>query len=97
MRTTKIEPATVVQRMEDISVTDTGEGLFLMDVTTGYLFKLNQTATSVWESLAEPISVVDLCARLAAEYGMRNSECLADVSELLESLQQGGLIKVGNG
>ena len=46
----------------------------------------------IWELLAEPVRVGELCNRLQAEFEVSSEECVADVVPFLASMQADGLI-----
>jgi Coenzyme PQQ synthesis protein D (PqqD) len=94
---TSIKQDSIIERVDGISASESAEGLFLMDVTSGYLFKLNHTGGQVWNMLREPISFRNLCCRLAADCGVSEANCAADVADLLGSLSSSGLIQVNHG
>jgi PqqD family protein of HPr-rel-A system len=53
---------------------------------------LNETAARIWELLAAPRSVDELCAALDEEYDAPADEVRAAVSELVGGLEQKGLL-----
>jgi hypothetical protein len=94
MKSAKIGLTSMVRPIDGVSVTNSGDGIFLIDARSGFLFRLNRTAQSVWELLGEPMPVGQLCGRVAAEYGISEADAILDVSNLLALLLDAGLISV---
>jgi Coenzyme PQQ synthesis protein D (PqqD) len=90
----KIGLTSMVRRIDGVSVTNSGDGIFLIDARSGFLFRLNRTAQFVWELLGEPMPVGQLCGRVATAYGISEADSVLDVSNLLALLLDAGLIGV---
>jgi hypothetical protein len=70
------------------------EELLLMDVTTGCYFSCNETAAAVWDRLAHPLRVTDLCLDLMRIYAISPESCEREVLSLLNKLRNQGLVRV---
>lgn len=64
-----------------------GAELVALDVENGKCFGMNAVATRVWELLANPVSVEELCGVLTDEYDIDDARCRSQVVELLDQLQ----------
>ena len=53
---------------------------------------LNETATRVWELLAEPRTVGQLCAQLVSEFASEGAEVERDLMAFLQQLEDKALI-----
>jgi hypothetical protein len=65
----------------------------ILNLDRAIYFGLQGVAVEVWDSLAEPRSVADLCAAITAEFDVSAAECEADIVEILKNLQDEGLIE----
>ena len=89
------ERSDLVIRKEDGLLTTTVAGeLLAMSVQDGVCFGFNGVATRIWELLAEPRSLDDLCETLLREYEVGEGDCRSDVTELIEKWRAEGLVSV---
>jgi hypothetical protein len=61
--------------------------LVMIDLESGEYYGLNEVATDIWELLAEPILVADLCVRLGQRYAVDEARCQREVLALLQQMQ----------
>lgn len=67
-----------------------------IDAQGGMCYSLNPTGHQVWLSLEQPLSLGDLCRKLAEFYGADEQIIRADLPELLADLQRENLITVSD-
>jgi hypothetical protein len=85
--------ADVIVRNDDELMTTMVDGeLIGMSVEQGSCYGLNGVGTRIWELLAEPRSVDNLCEQLAGEYEVEPDACRRDVLVYLEALRAEGLV-----
>jgi hypothetical protein len=84
----------VVRRVERVDFRRLDDELIAIDANGGFCFSLNESAARVWESMAEPIAVAELCARARAGYAVGEAACEADVHDLLVQLRDVGLVEI---
>jgi hypothetical protein len=84
----------LVRDDEELLTTVVDGELIGMSVEQGACYGLNSVGTRIWELLAEPRSIDDLCDQLTDEYDVEDDECLREVLELVEDLRAEGLVKV---
>jgi hypothetical protein len=60
--------------------------LVMMGQEQGEYFGLRDVAASIWEHLAEPRSLDELCDLVAEEYDVTADKCRADVESFLGDL-----------
>ena len=68
----------------------------ILNLADGVYYGLDPIGARIWNLLAEPRSVHDLCGAVMAEYDVGEEECERDVMALLEELRSKGLIEVSN-
>ena len=84
----------VVRRAREVVANPVDNELVMMDIERGAYYALNAIGADIWERLAEPIQVADLCAQLQQEYNMALADCEADVLALLNDMATHGLLHV---
>lgn len=89
-----ITPETIVYRVTDVLACNLGDETVMLDVDKGRYYGLNVTATRIWDFLAQPMTVSDLCTQLAGEFAVPLYQCEQEVLEFLEDLVSRGLVKV---
>ena len=65
-----------------------------LDVNKGVCYGLNAVGTRLWDLLAAPLTVGEICAQLVSEYEVSLPECQAQTQALLEDLSREGLLLV---
>jgi hypothetical protein len=63
-----------------------------LSIEQGSCYGMNRVASRVWNQLAEPVRISDLCAALIAMYRVDPDVCKRQVLDLLEELRAEGLI-----
>jgi hypothetical protein len=83
---------TVVGRNDGFIEAEIDNEIVALSIENGTCYGLNRTGSRVWNLLARPIRVGDICATLFAEYKVDPNVCETDVLDLLEELRAEGLI-----
>lgn len=89
-----IQPEHMAQRTKGIDFSRLGDELLAIDDKTEHCYSLNYSAARVWELIATPVSVDSICVKLSEEFAVDNEQCLADVVQLLQVLEEAGLARV---
>lgn len=66
--------------------------ILALSVEQGVCFGMNEVASHIWNLLAKPIRISDLCTTLLAQYKIDPDTCERQVVGLLEQLRAEGLI-----
>lgn len=77
---------TTVVRSTDILASAVDDALVMMDIEGGQYFSLDPIGADIWERLAEPVQVADLCALLGQTYDVAPEVCQDDVLKLLNDM-----------
>ncbi len=85
----------VVRIPEGVVSRDVNGQRVVLNVRTGLYFGLDGVSARVWELLEQKKPSSDICSAIVSEYDVDYERCVADVKELMESLEQNGLIVVG--
>ena len=90
----KIDRNTQVARTSGPVQTTVGSEIVLMVLASGKCFGLGETGSDVWRLIENPTTVQPVVEALLQEYDAPPEVIESDVIELLERLQQEGLIQV---
>jgi hypothetical protein len=85
---------TVITRGARVAFTSLDDEMLAIDAQGGFLYSLNETGQRVWDAIAEPATIDDVCRRLAAAYDVDEAICRRDVLALVERLNDAGLVRV---
>ena len=83
---------TTLVRSDNILASPVENALVMMDIEGGQYFSLDEIGTAIWERLAEPIQVGNLCAQLTQTYEVLPEVCERDVLALLNEMAGSGLV-----
>lgn len=68
--------------------------LVMFSLDRGMYYGLDDIASHIWERIAEPISVSDLCEKLLDEFDVDRETCQRETLELLNWLFEQDLVKI---
>jgi len=90
----KLTLQSIVSRAKDILFSQFDEEFLAIDPQAGFIYSLNETASLVWELIAEPVSVDAVCNQLQEGFTVDAETCQKDIIELLSGLLNASLVKV---
>jgi Coenzyme PQQ synthesis protein D (PqqD) len=93
-RTESLSSNAVVARGDGLIEAEVDGEILALHVDKGTCYGLNKVGSRVWQLIATPISVADLCTALVSEYKVDAATCERQVVDLLEELRAEGLIVV---
>jgi hypothetical protein len=85
----------VTATKDQVSCDLTGEAAIL-NLNDGIYYGLNEVGARIWSLLSEPIAVSHIRDQLEREYDVESRRCEKDLLELLNKLEEAGLIEVRN-
>jgi hypothetical protein len=80
-------------RCSDTLTAEVGGEIVALNVDKGQCYGLNEIASRVWELIAEPASLGEICDTLMQEYEIDLPTCQAEVRSLLDDLVAEGLVR----
>ena len=89
-----IDLDTVVVQTDGIFSSELDGETVLMSLTQAAYFGLDSTSQVIWNMLAQPRRVGDLCDQLVADYDVDRSIVEQDVLDFLNELNKEGLMRV---
>jgi len=63
-----------------------------INIETGNCYGLNPVGSRIWNLIAAPVRIGDVCAALISEYQVQPGTCEQQVLSLLEELRAEGLV-----
>ena len=85
---------TLLVRGEGLLTAEVHGELMAMSIEKGACYGLNAVGTRIWDLLAEPRTIDDICVHLVREYDVEAEQCRSEVRDLLEALCEEGLTTV---
>ena len=82
----------VIGRVADWVSARVEDEMIMMNVERGKYIGLTETGARIWDLLAEPRTVEDLCAELCQEYDITAGQCRAEVEAFVLEMQKQGAL-----
>jgi len=87
----------VVVRADNLLVSTVNDELVMVSLDRGYYYGLDNAGVEIWNQLAKPLSVVELCNQLTSRFDVAPDTCEADVLRFLHELHEEQMIRVVKG
>jgi hypothetical protein len=81
-----------ISRAGECSAVMVDDELVMMSIQLGQYFALNLAGARVWELLATPMALTDLCAVMETEFDVETEVCRTEVAALIEELKSRRLV-----
>jgi hypothetical protein len=91
-----ISRESVVVRADNLLVSTVNDELVMVSLDRGYYYGLDNAGVEIWNQLAAPLSVSELCNRLTSRYNVAAESCEDDVLRFLQELVAEEMIRVVN-
>jgi Coenzyme PQQ synthesis protein D (PqqD) len=75
-----------IERKGDWLSAQVGDELVMMSAERGNYIGLTEVGARIWELIAQPVELDDLCARLEQEFDVSPEACRAEVRAFLDEL-----------
>lgn len=92
-----IELSSTVRRSEDFLSTGADDDLVLLNLKSNHYIGLDTVGKRIWELLAAPRQVSDVCEQLCREFNGPAEQIHKDVLVFLNEMEREGLINAGEG
>lgn len=80
------------QQRSTVETASLEDGMILLDPETNQFSVLNQTASAIWASVAQPATSAEIASDLRERFSEVEGGVLADVEETLRQMVERGLI-----
>lgn len=81
------------RRSPDALHASVGDDVVALHVKNGRCFGMEHVTADVWRILDKPAGLDLICSRLLEEYEVDARSCRTEIAELLEAMQQEGLVE----
>lgn len=71
-----------------------GDEVVLLNMATGYFHQLNAVGSYLWQCLAEPRTVAELCRSAVDDFDADEETCRQDIAAFVQELLFAGLVHV---
>lgn len=89
-----IDLFTTVVRTEGLMTAPVDNDLVILNMKGNNYLSLDHIGRRIWELIAVPVTVADLCRQLATEFQGTDEQIAADVLSFLARLEAEGLVRV---
>jgi hypothetical protein len=90
----RLEPHTRIARTEGLIVESLSGQTVMLDPERDRYLRLNETGGVLWEALAEPRTLADLGAHLAAHTGIDSERAATDAAAFVRGLVDAGAARI---
>lgn len=87
-----LSAATLVQRCSGVIEAEIDNEVVALNIESGNCYGLNKTGSRIWQLIANPTRIADICSTLTAEFEIEPESCERDVIGLLEELRSENLV-----
>jgi Coenzyme PQQ synthesis protein D (PqqD) len=89
-----IGPLTVFTKVAHQVSCQINDEVAILDLERSLYFGLEGAGVQIWDALEQPRSVSELCDVLVAEFDVPRADCQADITQILSSLKEEGLVEI---
>ena len=79
-------------RSANVVEADVDGGVIVLDIESAYCYGLNETASTIWRMLAEPVAFPEIRDRLLAQFDVEPETCARELEALLLDLETEGIL-----
>lgn len=91
--TSSLPFSTLIMRDPDIIAAYMDGETVMMSIEQGEYYGLSGIGPFLWEQLAEPVSIEELCRRVIEAYQVDEAVCRNDVSAFIGELLENGVLR----
>ena len=84
---------TTYQRSPEAIFSEVGGDIVALNVECGACYGMEQVTAAVWQLLADPLTLEQLCDRLVEMYEVDPATCRTDVEALLGEFEAEGIVQ----
>jgi hypothetical protein len=88
-----IELSTIVKQSGDQLSCKLDEEVALLNLKTTLYFGVDEVGTFIWDQLAKPVSIEEICEAVSAKYDVDRPRCQVDVIAFVQKLDEAGLVE----
>ena len=81
-------------RSDELVSAPLGREIAMLNIDSGSYYILDDVAAFVWERLAQPITLGELCGAVQRRFEVTTARCEADLLPFLQALHDKGLVHI---
>lgn len=85
--------STVVRQAKDQVSCSLNDEVAILNLKSTLYFGLDEVGAHIWQGLAQPKAVTEICAGVLARFDVAEDQCRAEVLGFLQELDKAGLIE----
>lgn len=90
----QLNAETVIARSDSLLSINLEKDVAMMDIEQGTYYGLESVAARIWDLTEQPVSVGEICNRLASEYDVSPERCAAEVGSFLSDLLERKIVRI---
>lgn len=90
----EINDSTIIKRQPNLVFSKIDEEIVMMSINNGEYYGLDNIGSRIWEIIEKPVSFKELIETLKDEYEVTENQCISDVIEFINALNNKGLISI---
>jgi hypothetical protein len=95
LNTITLTPTARLQQNPDILASALGDETVMMSLSRNSYYGLDEVGSLIWELLAQPQSITQICTTLQQEFAVDAQTCQQEVALFVQQLVDEGLVNVG--
>lgn len=89
----RIDDTVRIVHASDVVACDLDGGKALLDMNSSNYYRLNGSASMIWEWIGDGATLAELIDRMLQEYDVERDECEKDVEAVVSSFIKAGLLE----
>ncbi len=90
----KLNPNTEISRSESYLDTQLDDESIVMQIESGNIYGMGETAKTIWDIIAQPISFSSIVENLMVEYKVGREKCESEASKFFLEMEKFGLVVI---
>lgn len=87
---------TLISRKPGILTNNIGGETVMMSIEESKYFASNKTGAYIWNLVETPVSLDNLCTKLAADFNITKERCMTDILPFIKQMQENNIIEITN-
>jgi hypothetical protein len=87
-----IDDTTMLSRPGNLVASEIDGEAVILSIDSGQFFQLNQVGSRIWDALAVPTAMGDLCRAMQDRFDVDQDTCRRDIADFVALLAQHGLV-----
>ncbi len=88
--------STVIKQSTSQVSCNLNDEIAILNLDRAVYFGLEGVGAQIWQALEQPRTVADLCKLIQENYEVTPEQCVADIFNFLQRMQEAGLVETVN-